>query len=113
MIALCLPHAAQADGGVFTDTQIRELKTNPFLTGEQVSGKNQWLRRNTVLKSGTNLFLNIRTLVTVCKKPVIWFNRNADGYLELSMNIVDNSGNQLFVMENNDWLASGPLDDIH
>lgn len=112
MIALCMAHAAQADGGVFTDSQLKELKMSPFLTGDLVAGRNQWLRYNTLLRCGSNIFLNIKRLLTVCNKPMIWFNRNSDGYLELSMNITDNDGNPLFVMENNDWLVSGPLNDL-
>lgn len=112
IIALCMAHAAQADGGVFSDEQIRELKKNPFLRGGQVSGKNQWLRRNTILRSGSNIFISIGTLLTVCGEKVISFNRNLEGYLELSMNIKDSNGNPLFVMENNDWLVSGSLDDL-
>ena len=69
IIALCLAHAGKADGGAFTVDQLREMKRNPFLCGVQVAGRNDWLRRNTVLRAGTNTFVNIATLVTVRPQP--------------------------------------------
>ncbi len=112
IIALCLAHAGMADGGAFTDDQLREMKRNPFLRGDQVVGHNDWLRRNTVLRAGTNIFVNIAALVTVDGQKVVWFNRSPEGYLQLSMNVLDASRQPLFVMENNDWIVSGPLSDL-
>lgn len=112
IIGLCLNHAGKADGGAFTDDQLRDMKRNPFLRGDRVEGRNDWLRRNTVLRAGTNTFVNIASLVTVDGQKVIWFDRGPQGYLQLSMNIGDAQGNPLFVMENNDWMVSGPLNDL-
>ncbi len=88
------------------------MKRSPFLQGERVEGRNDWLRRNTVLRAGTNTFVNIVSLVTVDGQKVIWFDRGPEGYLQLSMNIGDAQGNPLFVMENSDWMVSGPLSDL-
>ena len=112
IIALCLAHAGKADGGAFTVDQLREMKRNPFLCGVQVAGRNDWLRRNTVLRAGTNTFVNIATLVTVDERRVIWFDRSPEGYLQLSMKVLDAQGKPLFEMENNDWIVSGPLSDL-
>ena len=112
MIALCLHHAALADGGVYTEGQIQEMKIHPFLNSEIVSGRNEWLRRDTVLCGGSNLFFDISTLLKVNGGKIIWSNRNLEGYLELSMEIADSHGNPIFLMENNDWLISGPLIDL-
>lgn len=112
IIALCLSHAGEADGGVFTDEQLRALKRQPFLKGEKVEGRTNWLRRDVVIRAGTNLFVNVPTFLEIDGKPVIWFTRNSQGELELSMNIGDNKGRPIFVMDRNDWLVSGPIDDL-
>ena len=112
IIALCLDHAGKADGGAFTDDQLWEMKQAPFLRGNLVVGRNHWLRRNTVLRAGSNTFVNIASLVTVDEQRVIWFDRSPEGYLQLSMNVFDAKGKPLFVMDNNDWLVFGPLSDL-
>lgn len=113
IIALCLNHAAGADGGAFTNDQLRQMKRSPYLQGDRVRATQQgWLRRGTVLRAGSNLFLNIATLVAIGDEKVIWFSRNADGYIELSMNIRDVNGDPVFVMDRNDWVAFGDLSDV-
>ena len=46
MIALCLDHAAKADGGAFTDDQLRTLKKNGRQRAEEVRGQFDWMRRD-------------------------------------------------------------------
>ena len=112
MIALCLPHHRVADVGTWTDDNLREMKARPFLSGDSVGGRLEWLRRDVLVQCGGNCFLNPSILLEVGGRKVIWTQRDSKGLLQLSLNITDVDGSEVLVMENNEWLVTGPVADL-
>jgi len=110
MIALCLKHAKHADQGKRTSEQLRKLKANPFLKGNQISGELNWLRQNILYIAGSNFVWNVDTVLSISGRKVIWVNKDETGNMLLNMDLTDPSGGKFLVMENNDWLVYEPED---
>jgi hypothetical protein len=112
MIAMCLHHHRVADVGTWTDDQLRGMKAYPFLSGGSVGGRLEWLSRDVLVQGGGNCFLNPGILLEVGGRRVIWAQRDSNGLLQLSLNITDVDGKEVLVMENNEWLVTGPIADL-
>lgn len=79
MIALCAHHHNAAEGGAFTDDQLRALKLNPYIN--LVEGRFDWLRNNLALSIGGNLFVKSYSPITINGKSIVWFERDDEDYL--------------------------------
>jgi hypothetical protein len=104
MIALCLDHAAKADGGAWTNDQLRRMKQAPFVTEKTKEQRYNYFRRNIVCSAGAIIY-PVKRILTVDNEPVIWFERDIEGYDRLNLLIRDSTGRVILQMENNDWIA--------
>lgn len=107
MIALCATHHAKADA--YTVEQCRELKRS--VPDRTVGGRFEWMRREIVAVVGGNYYHETPRMVVFENEPVVWFERDADGYLQLSFKMLTTSGEPRTEMLANDWVIAGnPLD---
>jgi hypothetical protein len=112
MIALCAEHHDKADAGAFTDEQLRALKLSGRQRAEEVRGSFDWMRRDLLGVVGTNFFYETPTLVAFRNDPMIWFNRDEDGYLLLNVRMLTVSGQPRMRVEDSFWLVRGEPSDI-
>jgi len=111
MIALCQEHHDKADAGAFTQDQLRELKSQGAARSEDVKGQFDWLRRDLLAAVGGNLYYDTPIIFHLNNRPIIWFTRDADGYMLLNVNMLSTSEEPRMQMRDNFWLLQGtPLD---
>lgn len=107
MLALCANHHAKADA--LTVEQCRELKTGP--QSATVRGRFEWMRREVVAIVGGNYYHETPHMVVSRGEPLIWFERDEDGYLLLNMRMLTASHERRAQLLANDWdIAGDPLD---
>lgn len=107
MLALCATHHAKADA--WTAEQCRDLKTTT--RSESVRGRFEWMRREVVAVVGGNYYHETPNMVVFRGEPLIWFERDEDGYLLLSMRMLTTSHEGRAQLLANDWdIAGEPLD---
>lgn len=111
MIALCVEHHAQADGGAFTIDQLKRFKQS---VGEaaQVKGRFNWLRNEMLMVVGGNYFFETYEAIRLKGKPLIWLNRDDEGYLLLNIAQVTINGEPRFSMEENFFTVHGNEEDV-
>jgi hypothetical protein len=110
MIALCSNCHKKADQGVWTISQLKDMKNNPFLKDSQVAGRLDWLRQNIMYIAGSNFLWNVKTILSVDSEGVIWVNRDSQNQLLLNCKIFDIDSNLLLEMIDNDWTVYNPED---
>lgn len=109
MIALCSEHHAKADGGTFTRDQLRTLKATAH--DREIGGRFDWLRRDLIVRVGTNFYFNSPTVLTYGPHPLIWFTRDAAQHLLVNIQLVNLAGELRPVMRESYWSLSGkPVD---
>ncbi len=104
MIALCLKHAGLADAPRWTDDQLRQMKSNPYMRGKDLGTSYDYLRKNTVCKIG-NIGYATRNILEIDGERVIGFNIDPDGYYRLNLLIRDSQGKEILRMDDNFWTA--------
>jgi hypothetical protein len=109
MIALCAEHHAKADAGAFTIEQLRELKSHP---ARVVAGTFDWRRRELLAVVGGNLYFETPVIVQVHGAPLIWFERDDQRNLLLSVRMLSVSREPRLWLDNNDWHLEGPAVDL-
>ena len=112
MIALCREHHIQADRGAFTVEQLNTFKRFGKKNWSEVKGRFNWMRNRLLAVVGENYFYETPVIVQFKGKPVIWFERNEDGYQCLNVFMLTTSGQQRAYIRNNDWANSGLEEDI-
>jgi hypothetical protein len=101
MVALCLEHHKKADGGAYTDNQLRKFKEAGAV--DLVTARFDWMRRELLAVVGGNYYLRCPEILRVNGVPVIWFNRGPDQELLLNFNMVTRDGEQGPRVEDNVW----------
>ncbi len=111
MIALCLQCHKEADGGAFTDNQLRKLKANPFLRriGTGPGGRFHWRREQLILAAGNSLFVRCPVFLEIGGRPIVWLSSDDDGNQLLNLDIWDERGQLAMSMRDNDWLLGAVL----
>jgi hypothetical protein len=112
MIALCQEHARKADGGAFTDDQLRELKREGRSRAQQVKGKFDWMRRDLLAVVGGNFYVETMTLVQFGSRPVVWFKRDEEGYLLLNFTMPTLAGQARARIEDNVWTVTPQVAEV-
>jgi hypothetical protein len=111
MIALCLPHHSEADGRVYTVDQLREFKaTAKDFTS--VGGRSNWRRENTLIVIGGSYTIDTPQILVIRDNPILWLTKSSEGNDLINMDLRGPTGEPLFSMRDNDWLAFPPVDDI-
>lgn len=108
MIALCATHHAKADA--FTIEQCRALKANSHT--RKVGGKFDWMRREIVAIVGGNYYYETPNAVVYHGQPVVWFDRDINGYMLLSLNMLTTSREPRTRLIANDWEIQGNPEDV-
>lgn len=112
MIAFCREHHIQADHGAFTVDQIRKFKIVAKEYSAQVQGKFNWMRNRLLAVVGGNFFYETLIVFQYKDKPVIWFERDANGYLLLNLYMLTTSNQPRAHICNNEWFNTGGEEDI-
>jgi hypothetical protein len=107
MVALCLQHHKEADGGAFTHQQLRDLKTQGFMLriGGAPGGRFNWRREQLILDAGGGLFVRCPEFLRMAGRPMIWLTTDAQGNQLLNLDIWDRTGALVFAMRDNDWVV--------
>lgn len=109
MIALCAEHHAKADAGAYTKEQLRDFKRQGMK--QQITGRFDWMRQQLLGIVGGDFYYKTPVLVQFRDKPVIWFNRDEDGYILVNIEMITISGEPRMRLENNFWISEGdPMD---
>jgi hypothetical protein len=111
MIALCGEHHKKADAGTYTKEQLIRFKYESKKTSKNISGKFDWMRNKILAVVGGNFYYETPIIFQFKNKPIIWFNRDEDGYLLLNINMLTISNEPRLIIEDNFWICEGtPLD---
>lgn len=100
MIALCIQHAALADGGRWTPEQLKKMKQSPYVSFDKISENYGYLRKKVVCLVG-NVAYDTKNALKILGERVIGFERDGEEYSRLNLLIRDSNGNPILVMENN------------
>lgn len=112
MIALCPEHHRKADGGSYTDEQLKNFKEHASDEFDEVRGRFEYLRYNILLYAGGNFFLRNNIEITINGKNAIWFEIDENGYHLLNVELFDKKGNIYFKIENNSWEITDNVSDV-
>lgn len=111
MIALCSEHHAKADAGAFTKEQLRKFK-NTSNTLSVIQGRFDWMRNNILAVVGGNFYYETPIIFQFKEQPVIWFNRDEDGYMLLNVRMLSKSTEPRAYIEDNFWISKGQPEDL-
>jgi hypothetical protein len=112
MIALCAEHHSKADVGAFTVEQLREFKRRGRERAGVTRGRFDWMRNDLLAVVGGNFYHETPVIFQYGDQPIIWFNRDEDGYLLLNLHMLSQSRDERMSLEDNYWLARGQPEDI-
>lgn len=109
MIAICAEHHAKADAGAYTTEQLRALKNS---THSDPAGRFDWMRRELLVVVGGNYYHETPIPVQFREQPVIWLNRDPEGYLLVNLAMLSGSNEPRAMMQDNFWMALGVPNDV-
>lgn len=112
MIALCGEHHPKADAGAFTKEQLHRLKTSGRSRAHEVKGRFDWMRRDLLAVVGGSMFLRVPVVLQFRDEPMIWFNRDDEGYLLLNCRMLSGSGEPRLRIQDNFWFPRGHPDEV-
>lgn len=112
IIALCGTHHNLADGGTFTNTQLRDFKDKSSKNYLSVKEKIQWMRNKMLLITGGHVYMDNTYDFIINDKPFIWFNRDKDGYALLNLSIEDEQSRPIIKIVDNDFEITSAVQDI-
>lgn len=107
MIALCSEHHPKADVGAFTAEQLHNFKLNGANNHKEIRGKFDWLRNKILFISGGCFYYETLIILQYRDVPIIWFRRDADGYLLLNIRMLTTSNEPRLFLEDNCWIEKG------
>lgn len=85
MVALCAAHHSKADGGIYTDEQLRAFK-NDTHNSERVKADLDWMRQDLLAIVGSVACYETPIVLLVDGISVISFRRTEEGFLTLNVN---------------------------
>jgi hypothetical protein len=114
MIALCRDHHPEADAGAYTREQLHAFKRRAQDRIPDVRGRFSWMRNELVTYVGGVQVVDhgSRVLVLYNERPVIWYDRDPDGYLLLNIRMITLSGEPRLRLEDNFWTIKGAPTDF-
>ncbi len=112
IIPLCRIHHDKADAGTWTKSQLHAFKRTARQERGHVKGRFEWMRQQLLGVFGGNFAYECHTLLYCCKQPVIWFNRNRDGYTLVNLAMPRTADDAVPVLDNNDWVVPTDVQDI-
>jgi hypothetical protein len=112
MIALCVHHHKKADGGAYTNDQLRAFKNNKA-HAEKVKGQFDWLRNDLLAVVGGNLYYETLKVLQINGHDVVWFKRDEEGYLRLNIKMLSVLPEERALIEDNIWTNIGDPKDVN
>ncbi|MET7375853.1 hypothetical protein [Micromonospora arida] len=109
MVALRATHHAKADAWTVED--IRRLKL-AAPNRPEVNGRFEWMRRDVLAIVGGNYYYETPIILEIKGQPVVWFDRDEDHRLLLSVRMITTSRDARFYMDRNDWIVRGQPGDV-
>ncbi len=109
MIALCAEHHAKADTGAYTVEQLRALKNHVH---RDLAGKFEWMRRELLVVVGGNFYHETPVAVQFQGQPVVWLNRDSEGYLLVNLAMLSTTKEPRAMMQDNYWMVLGTPADM-
>lgn len=110
MIALCGEHHPRADAGAYTADQLRAWKSM-WSGPPSVVGRFEWMRRDLLAVVGGNFYLETPIIVQLQGQPIVWFSRDHQAYLRLSLRMPSVVPEPRLQLDENYWLLRGdPID---
>jgi hypothetical protein len=105
MIALCSTHHTLADGGRYTNDELRSFKANAEKRAIELNREDTlgWMRQDLLTVMGGNFYYKSPILLQYDGKPVIWFKRDEQEYLLLNIDLLPLTSQKRLSMRNNDW----------
>lgn len=70
------------------------------------------MRRSLVAIVGGNFYIDVPILIEFKGEPMLWFNRDEDGYLLLNVRMLSGSGEPRMRLEDNFWITRGAPSDL-
>jgi hypothetical protein len=113
MIALCAEHHSKADAGTYTKEQLLHYKLYGQYQNKNIANRFDWMRNRILVVLGNGIFVyETYTILKYKNMPIIWLNRDINGYLLLNI-LMDTSDNESkLIIENNNWISIGNPEDI-
>ncbi len=112
MIALCRKHHDDAEGGAFTDDQLRTLKVEGIERNRRIAGSFLWRRQQLLIHAGQTLTFEAVVPLAFNGVPVVSLTRDESGILLLSINMLTTSISPRLRMFENDWVSVGNPTDL-
>ena len=112
MIALCAEHHAKADAGAYTKEQLRALKQSAVNQSQLVKGRFEWMRHDILAVVGGNFYYQTPIIFQFRGDPIIWFNRDEEGYLLVNIRMLTISGQPRMIIQDNFWFSLGNPSDL-
>lgn len=112
MITLCAEHHRKADAGAYTRDQLREFKLRAKDRSNEIKGRFEWLRHRMLAVVGGNFYYETPVIFQFRDQPIIWFNRDEEGYLLLNLRMLSTSIEPRLFMEDNFWITKGNMSDF-
>lgn len=112
MIALCPEHHKKADAGAYTKDQLQKFKNDAVNHNKEIRGKFDWLRNDLLVIVGGNFYYKTLTIFEYKNKPIIWFNKDEEGYLLLNLYMLTTSGEERTIIQDNFWIKKGQPSDL-
>ncbi len=109
MVALCGEHHKKADAGAYTVEQLRAFKDN---RAAFVGGRFDWMRNDLLVVVGGNFYYETPIAVQFRQQPVVWLNRDDEGYLLLNLGMLTTVQEPRATMQDNFWVALGAPTDL-
>lgn len=113
MIALCGEHHSKADAGAYTKEQLQSFKLLGAEQNKKIKGRFDWMRNALLIVVGGAFFYETDIPFKFRNKPIIWFNRDKNGYLLLNVSILTEFGQSIVLINDNDWYTNDyPPEDL-
>ena len=104
MIALCTKHHPWADSGKWSNQELHRMKEKPFFRSDRLAVDGfGWRKRELILAAG-GFYVRPAVFLRLNGRNVVWCDRDAEGILELNIDIRDQDDKPVILMQGDDWL---------
>jgi len=112
MIALCRDHHDSADGGAYTKEQLRTFKERTRNQFVEIERDIRWMRDEILSVVGGTLYYKNPIIFHYRGNPVIWYERDDNGFLLLNIDLRPITSHHRLLMRNNFWHIDEEPEDL-
>jgi hypothetical protein len=110
MIPLCAEHHGKA--AAWTPEDLRKMKEVATSQRVELLGRFEWMRRDVLAIVGGNSYYKTPYVVVANDNPVVWFERDGDDRLLLSVAMITTTHEPRAMLSANDWTVLGDPTDV-